>query len=830
MLEQPKAFDHFTIVRILGRGGMGVVYLAKDERLGRPVALKVLDVYDMPDPERRARFLREARAAAAIRHPNVATIYEVDEDSEGIPYLAMEYCEGLTLAQLVRRGPVQSRQFLDIARQIADGVAAAHRNGIVHRDIKSANIVLEHDDTVKILDFGLAKRFDVGETQSPTARLTKTGGSFFGTLPYISPEQAQGKPADARSDLFSVGVVLYEIATGALPFDHDSPLMVLEKIRDAEPAPFVPSDPNFPAEAANIISRLLQKSPEDRYQSADDLANDLQTILSSSEEVHAPAKTSRTSRNTAFARTIRRPQRRVRALIVGVVAVVALIAAAALFLFLKRDVPITPQVTAAPIRSLAVLPFRNLSQNTSDSFLSLGLADALVTRLQQLPNVQVRPTSAILRFENENVDTDEAAKSLQVDGVLEGRFVSSGDLVRVNLQLTDTRTGYGIWAGSVDGRRDNLIVLMDKVSSSAATALNEKLGAAAPQPVVKRESRPRHPKAYEHYLRARALTGNFNPENSDAQVANLKSAIDLDSSFAAAYADMAIALSLRNARGFAKPDAELRDAEWYARQAVRLEPNLPEAHMALSRTLVRDPDRFRESVRETLAALRLDPNEQQGLYSLVTYFVSTGELDKTICVGEAFTRQDPTSNEARARGYWNVNSVDPEGSLEMARLALADNDTVLAGHDISALAHLTRGNLAIAEEHRHKAEALVPGHYIGSSLEAMIAAARGDRAASEAAMKRFAAQAETNHWAALRVALSYAKLGDHERAVEWVERAARLGNHNWYFMVKHPWLEPLQQDPKFQAVVSKLKEDLDDVRDDVVGVYNLICPSAQPRV
>lgn len=820
MIEQPKAFRHFAIVRILGRGGMGVVYLANDERLGRPVALKVLDVYDLPDAERRSRFLREARAAAAIRHPNIATIYEVGETEDAVPYLAMEYCEGVTLAQLIRRGALPAADWVNIAQQIGDGVAAAHRNGVIHRDIKSANIVLEDDQTVKILDFGLAKRFEKDETHSPTARLSGSNSSFFGTLPYISPEQTEGAAADARSDLFSVGVVLYELATGKLPFDADSPLQVMEKIRDAEPEPFQPFDPAFPPEAAAIIGRLLQKNPDDRFQTADELADALHALHVAA----APGRATQRSRSTRLARTVRH-SRRHAAMFIGSIAaiVVALTVAAVLWMPRGRQGFASSTASPAQIRSLAVLPLKNLSQNSSDAFLSLGLADALVTKLQQLPDIQVRPTSAIIRFQREQVDAKAAGEALQVDGVLEGHFLSTGDQVRVNLQLTDTRTGYGVWAGSVDGRRDNLIRLMDQVSSTTAAALNQELGTGTKE--GRSEVRTENPAAYESYLKARSLIGTFNQEVSDAQVKHLKQAIALDPEFAGAYAELAITLSLRRSRGFAKSDDG--SPEWYARRAVRLDPNLAAAHSALESTLARDPDRYSEAVRENLAALRLDPNDTRALYSLVTYFVATGEMEKAACIGDVYTRQDPTSNEARARGYWNVNAVDPEGSLRLASLALSSPDTALAGHDISALGHLMLGNVDEAEKHQKEASRVSPGHYIGPSLAAMIAAARGDRPTAERNLALFGPEAERNHWAMYRCALVRAKLGDYEKAVDWVERASRNGSHSWYFLVKHPWLQPLQQNVRFQRVVSEIKKDIDFVRDDVIGVYQLICPNAK---
>jgi serine/threonine-protein kinase len=813
--ENLPVFGGFEIIRVLGKGGMGTVYLARDQRLGRHVAVKVLNATDLTYDDRKARFLREARSAGAIRHQNIATVYDVDETADGTPFIVMEYCEGETLSQRVRRRPLDSVEFLSIARQIAAGLAAAHEKGIIHRDIKSANIIIEPTGLVKILDFGLAKAIPRSMTDPGLEKtMESTTGHFFGTLHFISPEQARGQNADVRSDLFSAGVVFYHMAAGHLPFNADGPLLVLDKIREGEPEPFTPSDPNFPAAAAKIISKLLQKEPEDRYQTAREVLADLEEI--DTPTVRMASSTSRTT----LGRTVRRPKWIRAAITVSA----ALIVAISIFLVQRSGGPTQPVNNTAPltpIRSMAVLPLRNIAKNTSDEFLSVGLADALVTELQQIPSLQVRPTSAVLEFQGTKTDTKEASEKLRVDGILEGHFLAAGDLVRVTLQLTDSRTGYAVWSDTIDGRRDNLLKLIDDVSARTVRGLNQKIGVQQPQ-IARSEARSSNPKAYEAYLRARALNGSFVPDHYNEQVAALKRAIALDPNFAAAYADLAATISLGQARSLA-PQDDVEKQEWFARQAVRLDPNLPEAHLALGRVFVRDPQRFRESVREVLAALRLEATDTQALHSMTTYFVSTGDMQKAQCIGDRLVQIDPVSNEALTRGYWYINAVDPEGALAHAKEALSTKDTALAGHDIRGMAFLIQGNYAEAEKEANSALALVPRHYLGKSLKALVAAGRGDRAGALAAVKTFEADAMRTHWAALRIAMVYAKLGDNAEALIWLRRAADLGNHSWYALVKHPWLQPLQGTPEFQEIVAQMKADLDDVRDDVVGVYQLIC-------
>ena len=810
MPELPQSVDRFQIVRILGKGGMGTVYLARDERLGRPVAVKVLHAEDLATDERRARFMREARTAASIRHSNVGTIYEVGETEEGVPFIVMEYCEGETLTQRMRRRPLEAAEFMSIARQISAGVVAAHEGGVIHRDLKPANIIIEPTGLVKILDFGLAKALQQNLTHSPD----KTSGMLFGTLHYLSPEQARGQSSDERSDLFSVGVILYQMATGQLPFNAEAPLQVLEKVRDAEPEPFVALDPAFPSVGAKIIGKLLQKDSKHRYQNARDLLSDLEEIDTPTARFSLPTP----SRST-IGRT--RPRHWLRAIVVAV----AILGGGALLYYIGQRQKPQPEPAAptapGPIRSMAVMPLENISNNTKDDFLSVGLADALVTKLQAIPSLQVRPTSAVVDFRKNKVDAKTASERLRVDSLLEGRFLAAGDLVRVNLQLTDSRTGYSVWADTVDGNRANLIKLIDDVSSRTVAGLNQKLGVE--RTTGASEPRSSNPRAFEEYLKARAVTGSLVPAEYQAQITSLKRAISIDPNFAAAYADLGIAYSLGLARGLIHEPDTAEKAVWFARQAVRLDPNLPAAHLALGRAFAHAPNRFRESAREYLAALRLNPNETQALNSVAGFFIAIGDTQKAQCVGDRMIRLDPNSSDAKTRGYWYVNAIDPEGAIKAAEAALASRDTALAGHDLRANAFLLLGNIAGAESETQQVVSLVPQHYLGKSLKAMIAAANGDKATCLAYLQAFEGEADRNHWAAMRQAFCYAKLGDKPNAVKWTKRAAELGDHTWYAWVRHPWMADMQSDPDYQAAVSGMKSDLDDVLDDMVGVYQLIC-------
>ena len=613
---------------------------------------------------------------------------------------------------------------------------------------------------------------------------------------------------------------MYQMATGHLPFNAEAPLMVLEKIRDAEPEPFVPLDPAFPMSAAKVIGKLLQKDPDQRYQSGDDLLVDLDQIDSITTRFQA-SLTHRT--RSSIGRTVARPSW--TRLIVILIAFLGIAAAVWYVRDTRRDAATQQAAQPAvppPIRSIAVMPLQNIANNTRDDFLSVGVADALTTKLQQIPSLHVRPTSAVIEYRNRKFDAREVSDKLKVDSLLEGHSLAAGNIVRVNLQLTDARSGYSVWADSIDGRREDLLRLIDDVSARTMAGLDQKLGLQQPERHVS-DARSVNPGAFEDYLKARALGNGFLPVEHQQQVKLLQHAIQLDPKFAAAYADLAIALSLGQTRGLETDPQVIQRAERYARQAVRLDPNLAETHLALGRTLVKFPDRFREAERENLAALRLNARDAQSIWTLGSFLISTGDLPQAQCIADYLVRLDPGSNEAKTRGYWYINAVDPDDALRAAQAALAAKESELAGRDIRANAYILVGNLDQARKEADAASALAPNNYYGKSLRAMIATARGDRPAAEAALAAFEVDSQRNHWAAMRQALCWAKLGDRDKAIQWMARSAALGNHSWYAWTKHPWLQPLQNDPEFQKIANQMRDDLNDVKDDVMGVYQLIC-------
>ena len=483
--------------------------------------------------------------------------------------------------------------------------------------------------------------------------------------------------------------------------------------------------------------------------------------------------------------------------------------------------PSKPTVIQNALRSMAVLPLRNVTANADNEFLSVGIADALVTRLEHRSDVAVRPMTSIYPIRNETADVRKVAETLQVDGVLEGEFSTEADQVNVTVQLTDSRTGRAMWAESVSGPRADLLKLVDDVTERTESRLNRATRTSLMQPAGS-QVRSAVPQAYEEYLKARALYPSFLPEDYATRLASLERAIALDPEFAGAHAELALALTIGIVRSLALGPDVLERAERHAYESVRLDPNLSEAHLALGRVLARRSERFREAVREIVASLRLKPTNTSALQAMLSYFAYYGDTAKMHCVGERIVRIDPSSDEARTRGYWFNKTLDAEGALRTAGYALAHPTSAMAGHDIRGEALLLLGRIDEAEKEAAAALRLDPDRYHAKSLFAMAAAARGNRAVAEGWLKKFEADAGENHFAAVRSAIAYAKLGDREAALDRMDTAIALGNHGWYLFLHHPWLEPLRNEPRFQANLAKIKADLDAVHRDVAAVYPFV--------
>ena len=497
-----SSLNQYQILARLGRGGMGEVYLASDTRLGRKVAIKLLPEEFTRDAKRVQRFEQEARATSSLNHPNIITIHEVGEVGHH-HFIVSEFVEGETLRQRMKTSPLEPETALEVAAQVASALEAAHAAGITHRDIKPENVMLRPDGLVKVLDFGLAK---LTETRGPgvdlqaatIAKLSTETGVVMGTVEYMSPEQARGQKVDQRTDIFSLGVMIYEMIAGRRPFEGATKSDVIAALLTVEPAPLRQYCVAVPAELERIVAKSLAKEPEARYQSAADLSADLKTLRPSVQSASAAITRQLGLASPRFAWR--------HGLILAVIATVSIVALASIFYFRR-----TPVVEAVQIKSLAVLPFKSLNQEAKEEYLGLGLAADIITKVSQSGELTVRPSSSVRKYVNQEMDAIAAARELKVDAVLDSTFLHVGDQLRVNVNLLRVEDGASLWAETFDERFTDIFTIQDRVSQQVAQRLRLRLSQAGQARLTKRYTS--NPEAYSYYAKAMYHFGNnlFHP-------------------------------------------------------------------------------------------------------------------------------------------------------------------------------------------------------------------------------------------------------------------------------------------------------------------------------
>jgi TolB-like protein len=576
-----STLGHYKVESQLGAGGMGEIFVAEDRRLSRKVALKVLPEKLAQAPERRSRFEREARAVAALNHPNVVTIHSVEE-AGGLVFLTMELVQGETLARLIPATGLPFPKLLGLALPLCEGIAAAHRAGITHRDLKPDNVMVDPQGRVKVLDFGLAKLTAPTDPGGPDAttqmQVNTEEGLVLGTVAYMSPEQAEGRPVDPRSDVFSLGILLFQMATGRRPFEGASNVSVLSAILRDTPPTVSQVRPGLPRGFNHVVARCLEKDPAARYPSAVELHQDLGAL--------------------AAGRTVRgRSPSRGRWLASAVLVAAAGLGAA----YWMRPGPPPPPAAAASRPAIAVLPLANLSADPDNAYFADGMTEEISTKLSKLSGLVVAARGSAARFKGQDTDVRRVGEALHVSHVLEGSVRKDGKRVKVAVRLASASTGYQLWSDEFEGELDDVFAFQEETALRIAQALDLQLSPDE-QAAVRRRS-TRNPQAYDEYLRGRALIEYFNdPAKLDAARAHLEKALELDHDYPLALVGLS-RVEAQYHRNIDPAPARLARAEELARRALELEPKLAEAHLAMGQVLgnryeyAGAAERFREAIR-----------------------------------------------------------------------------------------------------------------------------------------------------------------------------------------------------------------------------------------
>jgi serine/threonine protein kinase/tetratricopeptide (TPR) repeat protein len=782
-----QTISHYRIVEKLGAGGMGVVYKAEDTKLGRLVALKFLPETLVTDASALERFQREARAASALNHPNICTIYDIAE-YQGHPFIAMEYLDGQTLREHILGRTLEADEISKLGIQIAEALSAAHSKGVVHRDVKPGNIVATVNGPVKVLDFGLAKLIGPQGGNAPTKSLTETY-AVAGTLPYMSPEQLRGRDVDARTDIYALGVVLYEMSTGRPPFTAKVSPQLIDDILNSPPP--LPHDLNskIPLKLEEIILKCLEKDPEDRYQTAKEIAVDLRRMM-------APSSVSQrlvTSRPKRFGRVAR-----------FLWAAIPILALAILVLgwVLLRTAYFNPS------RSIAVLPFVDDSKDASIQYISDGITEGVIDKLSEIPGLRVISRSSVFKFKGKEADAQAVGRDLKVQAVLNGRIAHPADGVTINAELVDVSDGSQIWGRQFRYPISDLPRAQDELAAAILDKLKLRLNGTEETRLAKPTTG--NSEAYQLYLQGRYHWNQRTPAGIKSSLELFQEATEKDPNFALAYAGLADAYNMGNNLGVFTPRESMPEAKAAATKALVLDPRLGEAHAVLGQVKSHYDFDFPGAQREFLKAIELNPNYANAhLYYAGGYLTPMRRHGEAIAEMKKALELDPLSSPLNNyMGMTYLLAGDYQKSVQQLQHTIDLDPTFPLAHFFlaSALTEIGKYERAIEEMQRG----------------ALLSGASPEQASAVTAefLKAFRTGGPNGYWqkslqgtlweqehggaGTLELASAYARVGDKEKSLEWLQKAYEERNGDITLVNSYPDYKILRGDPRFSALLKRI--------------------------
>jgi serine/threonine protein kinase/Flp pilus assembly protein TadD len=764
-----QIISHYKILSKLGEGGMGVVYKAEDTKLHRFVALKFLPPH-VSDDDAAQRFVNEAHAVSALDHPNICAIHEIDQTPDGQMFIVMPCYEGASLQAIVKEGPLDLGRAVDIASQVARGLAKAHEKGILHRDVKPGNILVTNDGLAKIVDFGLAKL-------ATQARLTRTG-TTVGTVMYMSPEQARGEETDQRSDIWSLGVVLYEMVTGKPPFRGEHEQAIVYSILNTAPEAIGRLMPGAPKELERVIAKALAKTPADRYQRMSEFAGDLDLLK---ETLQKEAK--------AQATPVRRASKARRWIGLGVVIAVVAVAALVAKTYLSKP-------EEKPITSIAVLPFQNLSPEPGQEYFSDGMTEAIIKELSQIKALRVISRTSVMRFKKTDKSMPEIARELGVDAVVEGSVLRADHDVRITAQLIAAHPEKHLWADDFTRSLENILALQSEVAQAIAREI--KVAVTPEEKARLAASRQVNPEAHEAYLKGQYFVAKSTPPDWRKSIEYFQQAIEKDSTYARAYAGVAQAYDALACVGEEPPREAWPKVKTYTDKALALDPTLAEGILLIAdMKLCYDWD-LKGAGDYYKRAIELDPNLALARWWYGYFLAGQGKFDEGLAELKHAVRLDPLSPKMTA----TVATVYALSSQYDSALAYVRRAADIDSNDVSVILakteiYMRQGRYADAIREAERGIAL--GNEPPCLRDLTVAyALSGQMDKARETLPRFL-EAAGDWFTPVGIAEVYCALGEKDKVFECLEKAYRE-RAAWLAVpgFASPWCDFIKTDPRYQ--------------------------------